>query len=142
MILNKWHAWLDMPKYDKSWHENDIQDELEELHESTGQINKWSELSDVAYTYSRGKWSGHDLSLPISKLQYCIGLFYMYPKYTLRYLFFKRAGQSINSNLIIKEVRNPKKTHKLHFIAQSYGIDKSLFQKQCEKQLKYWPLLP
>lgn len=137
-----WHSKLDMPKYSQDWHQQDINDELAELIEARGIISTWSELSDVAYTYSRGKWSGHRLNLPISFGKYYIGLIYMYPKYTLRYYFFKKAGKKIDKSIKIKEVRNPKKTHKLHTIAQQYGLDKIQFQKTCEKQLKYWLLLP
>lgn len=137
-----WHSRLAMPKYNLDWHEQDMADELKELNEADGLVHTWSEYSDVAYTYSRGKWSGHDISLPIAKTKYYLGLVYMYPKYSLRYTFYRSAGKSANSKIKLKEVRNPKKIHKLHTIADKYSIDKEQFQKTCEKQLKYWPLLP
>jgi glycerol uptake facilitator-like aquaporin len=99
-------------------------------------------VTTVSYTYSRGKWSGHNLDLPISKIGYYTGILYMYPKYTLRYLFFRRAGRKLDRGLKIKAVRNPKKTHKLHHIATSYKIDENKFQQLCQKQLKYWLLIP
>ncbi len=142
MLLMLWHSALDMEKYDKAWHEQDMKDELQELVEAPNILYKWSELSDVSYTYSRGKWSGHNLDLPISKIGYYTGILYMYPKYTLRYLFFRRAGRKLDRGLKIKAVRNPKKTHKLHHIATSYKIDENKFQQQCQKQLKYWLLIP
>lgn len=103
---------------------------------------KWSELSDVVYTCSRGRWSGHKLSFPLSVWLYPLGLLYMYPKYTSRWLFFRRAGRKAGAKQRVNEVRNPKKTAKLHGIADRYAIDKYTFQNICEKQLKYWPLLP
>lgn len=142
MILRLWHNTLDMPKHNKQWHKEDMADELAELHEAKGFVNRWSELSDVAYTYSRGEWSGHNLELPISLGNYAVGLVYMYPKYSLRYAFFRHAGKKLDSTARLKEVRNPKKTHKLHTIAEDYGLNKEQFQAVCEKQLKYWPLLP
>ena len=142
MILMRWHAALDMPKNNKQWHIDDMADEYAELQEARGLIATWSELSDVAYTDTRGKWSGHSVDLPISKPKYYVGLVYMYPKYTARYIFFKRAGKKAGATIPLKEVRNPKKTHKLHTIAGNYQINPQTFQQICEKQLKYWPLLP
>ena len=137
-----WHDALGMVKFDAEWHRQDMADEYAELQEARGIVYTWSELSDVAYTYGRSKWSGHDITLPISKSRYYIGLIYMYPKYTLRYAFFRRAGKKAGATTKLCEVRNPRKTHKLHFIADSYSIDKETFQKICEAQLRYWPLLP
>lgn len=140
-MLNIWHSFLDMDVYDKQWHERDIADEAKELAEAEGFIHTWSELSDVAYTYTRAHWSGHEISQPLTPLQYCAGLVYMFPKYTLRWWFFRRAGKQLNSSKQIHEVRNPKKTAKLHKIADRYDLDREMFQKVCEAQLRYWPLL-
>lgn len=46
---------LNMPKYDEDWHKKDMADELAEYEEASGFIDTWSELSDVAYTYTSGK---------------------------------------------------------------------------------------
>lgn len=59
-IINKWHSILDMPKKDYHWHQTDVQEELKELEEAEGLVNKWSELSDVAYTSTRAR-SGIEL---------------------------------------------------------------------------------
>jgi len=110
IIINHWHSYLDMPKHDRDWHERDIEDEFIELTESKGLISKWSELSDIAYTYTRGQWSGHNgLKLPINKISYFVGLLYMFPKYTLRWKFYFKLGKIIDENLEIREVRNPQK---------------------------------
>ena len=66
----------------------------------------------------------------------------MIPKYSARYTFFRRAGQKAGSIKPMREVRNPKKTAKLHVLAENYNLDKEKFQQICEKQLKYWVLLP
>ena len=141
-MIQKWHTWLDMPKHDKKWHIDDLNDELAEYYEKQSIIHKWSELSDVVYTCTRGIWSGHDIVFPFSKLHYVIGIIYMIPKHTSRYLFYKAAGKKAGSKIELHEVRNPKKTYKLHHIAEKYNIDKDKFQAICEKQLKYWLLLP
>lgn len=141
-MIKRWHDWLDMPKYDEAWHIQDLAEELAEYNEKQNILKKWSELSDVVYTCTRGKWSGHVINFPFSKIHYCIGIVYMIPKMSLRFLFFKKAGEKVGSKKQLHEVRNPKKTHKLHHIAKKYDIDKELFQKICEKQLRYWLLLP
>lgn len=141
-MIQKWHTWLDMPKHDMTWHLNDLNDEMNEYDEEQKLFKKWSELSDVVYTCTRGKWSGHEIKFPFSKTKFYIGSVYMFPKYTGRYLFFRRAGKKAGAANKLHEVRNPKKVHKLHFIAENHGIDKEQFQQICEKQLKYWILLP
>ena len=141
-MIDYWHSLLAMPKHDKKWHEDDLADELEEYHEENSIFMKWSELSDVVYTCSRGNWSGHKIGFPFSKLMYFIGILYMIPKYSGRWLFFRRAGKKAGSLKTLHEVRNPKKTHKLHHIAEKYDIDPKLFQSICEKQLRHWVLLP
>lgn len=141
-MIYRWHTLLGMPKHDKEWHEQDLADELGEYKEETNLIMKWSELSDVVYTCTRGKWSGHDIVFPFSRWQFILGTVYMFPKYTGRWLFFRTAGKKVDDTKTIREVRNPRKTHKLHTIAEKYGIDPILFQEICEKQLHYWLLLP
>ena len=89
MFINLWHTILDMPKYDEEWHRQDIEDELKELRGAKGFLDTWSEKSDLVYTYTRAKWSGHhNIIFPKGKLDFLIGLVYMFPKYTLRWLFF------------------------------------------------------
>ncbi len=141
-MIDKWHDLLSMPKHNKAWHRQDLEDELDEYHEARGLFYKWSELSDIVYTCTRGRWSGHTLTFPLGKWQFALGVTYMIPKYSLRWLFFRRAAIKLNPNLKIKEVRNPKKIHKLHDIAKKYNLSPEDFQSACEKQLKYWPLLP
>ena len=73
-IINKWHNKLDMPKHDLEWHKQDVDDEYTEYKEAVGIIYKWSELSDVVYTYTRASWSGHtDIKFPFSNFQFFIG---------------------------------------------------------------------
>lgn len=143
MIMRKWHDWLDQPKYDEQWHRNDMADELAEYREETKLLKKWSEASDVVYTYTRSKWSGHgSVEFPLGRVAYVFGVLYMYPKYSLRQLFFQRAGKRAGKSNRLRCVRNPRKTHKLHQIAEDNKLDKDKFQNICEKQLRYWPLLP
>lgn len=84
---------LNMPVYDETWHKQDMSDELSEYQEAVGPINTWSELSDIAYTYTRAKWSGHhNIIFPIQSWQLYLGIVYMIPKYTFRWRFFRRLG--------------------------------------------------
>lgn len=131
-----------MTKYDKSWHENDLEDELNEYNDEIKMVKKWSELSDVVYTCTRAQWSGHSLKFPFNKTMFYLGAAYMFPKYTSRWLFFRSAGKAAGAKQPVHEVRNPKKTHKLHQIAERNDINKSTFQAICERKLRYWPLLP
>ncbi|HEX3569052.1 MAG TPA: hypothetical protein VHT70_05265 [Candidatus Saccharimonadales bacterium] len=144
MLLQKWHSWLAMPAFDQAWHERDMADELAEYHEETKLLKKWSELSDVVYTSTRGQWSGHPIAFPLQKWQFPIGVIYMIPKYTGRFLFYKRAGKRAGADKIIRCVRNPKKLHKLDdiIVEQQITVDREKLREICENQLKHWPLLP
>lgn len=142
MIVEKWHDWVNQPKMSLEWHQSDIADELQELKEATSLINHWSEMSDVVYTVTRGRWSGHDLAYPIPRRQIVLGYIYMYPKYTSRAIFFRRAGKKSGAVNMVQSVRNPKKSHKLEEIARQNQIDPDLFKRVCAAQLRHWPLLP
>lgn len=128
---------LDMPKYDETWHKQDMADELAEYQQAKGLIDTWSELSDVAYTYTRAKWSGHTtIDFPLSRIKLAIGILYMFPKYTLRWKFFRSLGHEFDKNLNISEVRNPKKIAKLKDIAEKYNLDPELFTQKAQSLLK------
>lgn len=142
MIVQRWHNWLMQPKKTREWHEADIADEYAELLEAETILYKWSELSDVVYTVTRARWSGHRLDYPITRPQVIIGYVYMYPKYTLRTLFFRSAGRKAGAPHIVQCVRNPRKVHKLQAVAEKNQLDPVVFVDVCTKQLKYWPLLP
>lgn len=136
--LHKWHDLLAMPKYDEAWHRADLADELAEYHEAHGLIDTWSELSDLAYTYSRAQWSGHsNIDFPFSRLQLLVGIVYMLPKYTLRWRFFRALGHQFDSTLHISEVRNPKKVAKLAVIAEKYDLDPDEFTARARQLMRY-----
>ena len=127
-----------MPKNDLEWHKSDINDEYAEYLEARGLVNRWSELADVVYTYTRALWSGHtDVEFPFNKLQYFIGTLYMFPKYSLRWNFFNKLGKKFDKNLEIKEVRNPKKIEKLDNSARKYNLDTTKFSEEAKKLMKY-----
>jgi len=134
--LRHWHNLLNMPKNDLAWHQQDLADELEEYREAKGFIASWSELSDVTYTCSHARWSGHNLDFPLSYHLFLVGTIYMLPKYTLRWRFFRKLGYQFNKNLQINEVRNPKKTHKLHAIAEKHNLNPLEFEILAKKQLE------
>jgi len=136
-IIHKWHTRLDMPKNSIEWHIQDVADEMQELSEARGLVNRWSELSDVAYTYTRAHWSGHtDIQRPISYPKYVAGLIYMFPKYNLRWKFFYLVGQKLDKSKMVREVRNPQKLHKLHHIAEKYNFDRDDFEAEAKKLMK------
>ncbi len=141
IVYRGWHRLLDMDRHDLAWHKGDVADELAELHESTGFVHTWSEYSDVVYTLTRARHGGHTLDSPLKRRQFVYGSIYMFPKYTLRWLFFYRAGKKAGANRKVTEVRNPQKLHKLEHIAGKYGMQPDEFVAVCRRQLKYWPLL-
>ncbi|MBI2627389.1 hypothetical protein HYW72_00475 [Candidatus Nomurabacteria bacterium] len=141
-LINKWHSILNMPKKDLGWHKEDISDELQEFKEARGLINKWSELSDIVYTYTRARWSGHKtIEYPLDKIRFFVGLIYMFPKYTLRWRFFRALGEKIDKSIKITEVRNPKKIEKLEHIAKKYNLDPIMFKNEANKLMKKWIFL-
>ncbi len=142
MIVERWHTWVNQPKFDKAWHEQDVADELQELREARGLIARWSELSDVVYTVTRARWSGHVLTYPIPRWQVPAGYLYMYPKYSSRALFFRRAGKKAGAPQVVQSVRNPRKVQKLEKIAELNGVDPAVFVDVCTQMLRRWPLLP
>ena len=131
---------MGMQKHDLQWHLQDLADEVKEYEEAKGFFNLWSELSDVVYTCTRGKWSGHRIEFPYSITKFLWGLIYMFPKYTMRWLFFRRAAKRVDPASNVRAVRNPKKKHKLHAMAEEFGIDPHEFESECKKMLKYWIL--
>ncbi len=141
-LINRWHDILNMPKLDEVWHRQDMSDELAEYEEACGFLNNWSELSDVVYTYSRARWSGHTtIYFPLSKTKLFFGVIYMIPKYTLRWRFFRKIGHQFDKNLNISEVRNPKKIEKLKKIASKYELDPEIFVIKAEKMRRRTILL-
>lgn len=141
IIYKRWHDLLGMPKYDKTWHKNDVAAEYQELLEAKGWVNRWSEYSDVTYTVTRAWWSGHDIQSPLTHWQFIYGSAYMFPKHGLRFLFYRRAGKVLGSAIPLREIRNPHKPHKLRHIANTYNLDPNEFTAICNKQLRYWLLL-
>ena len=143
MIINLWHSWLDMPKLSRQWHINDINDELEELKEASGLINRLSEKSDVVYTYTRLKWTGfNNFKWPLRRLDYVLGTLYMFPKYTLRYLFYLYVGKRLDKSKRVKCVRNPRKPQKIYNGAIENKIDPEKFVAECKKIYRFWIFLP
>lgn len=138
MILYRWHSWINPSKKDLAWHKQDVADELTELQEAVGLIDRWSEKSDVVYTVTKARWSGHDLDYPINKADQLLGYIYMYPKYTMRFIFFRRAGKKIDPSSNVRQVRNPKKAHKLRHIAERHDLPPDEFVAICQKQYRYW----
>lgn len=142
MIFTLWHNALGMEKHNRAWHDKDIADAVAEYEQAQGFIEKWSEISDVVYTYTRAKWLGHSrLSFPLPWGYLRWGALYMFPKYTLRWLLFVTAGELAKSRQVIREVRNPEKLLKLDEIAEKYSLNPENFRGICQKLLRYWVLL-
>lgn len=141
MLINLWHSILNMPKMDKEWHIADIKDETLEYEEAVTFLEKWSELSDIVYTCTRAKWSGHDLKFPFPFRIYIWGALYMIPKYSFRWIFYRYIVWEMGSKVKITEVRNPKKIEKLEGIAKKYNLDPEIFVSYAKKTLAWWPLL-
>jgi len=60
----------------------------------------------------------------------------MFPKFTLRWRFFRELGHQFDKNLNISEVRNPKKIEKLKNIAEKYNIDPNDFTQKAMLLMK------
>ena len=142
MIIRIWHNWLDMSRHDHDWHVGDVADEYEEYEESNGVVHIWSEMSDVVYTYTRGRYYDDCVNLknPFGFFKTILGLLYMYPKYTLRWSFYRFVGNKFGKKL--SEVRNLKKEWKLDHISEKNNISKEEFRKTVNKYKKYWLFLP
>lgn len=65
----------------------------------------------------------------------------MFPKYSLRYGFYRVLGKKIDKNVKLKEVRNPRKIEKLEHIARKYNLDPVRFKIEAEKLMKKWVFL-
>lgn len=141
IVFRLWHNLLDMEHKNEQWHKDDIADELGELNDAHGLIHRWSEYSDVVYTLTRSRWGGFTIESPLTNGQFIYGALYMFPKYTLRWLFFRRAGKKAGGKRTMHEVRNPQKVEKLAHIASKHGIPPQKFVTICQRQLRYWPLL-
>lgn len=142
MHFRLWHSLLDMRKHDADWHRQDIADELRELKEARDFWSRWSETSDVVYTVTRARWSGHkSFAWPLEGWKFWWGAAYMFPKYTSRWLFFYMLGKKLGAKQKVTAVRNPKKVHKLRDVAAQFGIDSKSFEETATRWLTWWPLL-
>jgi hypothetical protein len=85
--------------------------------------------------------SAADISVTASRVlvQVLAGMVYMFPKYTLRLLFWRRVGRACASATPLREVRNPDKVHKRHEIALHYGVQPDA---HCARIRQFFPLLP
>ena len=142
MFISIWHKWLGMSHHDHDWHVGDMADEYEEYIQAKGFFNTWSEMSDVVYTYTRGRCYDDckNLKNPFGFFKTLLGLVYMYPKYTLRWSFYRFVGKKFGKNIC--EVRNYKKEWKLDHIAEKNNIPKDEFKEAVNKYKKYWLFLP
>ena len=118
-------------------------EEVEELRHARGFFFTWSEISDVVYDYTRGRWGGYrDIKFPLPRWQFFVGVIYMIPKYTLRCLFFYIAGRSAGATIPLHAVQNPRKEEKLRKIAVRNKLEPERFVKECRRLIRWWPLLP
>ena len=65
----------------------------------------------------------------------------MFPKFTLRFGFYRVLGKKIDKNVLMKEVRNPKKIEKLEHIALKYNLNPEQLKIEAEKLMKRWIFL-
>jgi len=141
-ITNWWHSLLGLPVYERAWHAARVHEEMEELRAARGFFNVWSEMSDVVYDFTRARWGGYrDIKWPLLWRNFFVGLLYMFPKYTLRYLFFYTVGKRLHAQRKMTEVQNPRKDEKLRRIAVRYNLKEDDFVAECHKLARFWPLL-
>jgi len=70
-----------------------------------------------------------------------LGLMYMFPKYTLRYFFWRAVGRGCGG-VAICEVRNPNKAHKRAAIARQYGVEVDVLERSYQRTRVFFFLLP
>ena len=134
---------MNMSRKERAWHVERMMEEVDELRRARGFFITWSEMSDVVYDYTRGRWGGYrDIRFPLPRWQFFVGVMYMIPKYTLRWLFFYMAGRRAGATMPVHEVQNPRKEEKLRRIAVRNKLDGERFAWECHRLMRWWPLLP
>lgn len=143
MLIHFWHSFLDMARKERAWHVERMMEEVEELKHARGFVMTWSEISDVVYDYTRARWGGYrDIQFPLPRWKFFVGVLYMIPKYTLRWLFFYTAGRRAGAKVPVHAVQNPRKEEKLRKIAVRNKLEPERFVRECRRLMRWWPLLP
>lgn len=138
-----WFNTLNLPTKPRKNFDRYLSEELEELSLANGFWERMSEKADIVYLAHRAHWHGYaDVVCPLGKSDQITTVPYMLLKHSSRWLFYRRAGHKLDNNVHICSVRNPKKTEKLERVARQWGLDENEFIAVCQKQLRYWVLLP
>lgn len=138
-----WFNVLNLPTKPRKNFDRYIFEELEELNSANGAWKRLSEKADLVYLAHRAHWHGYfDVVCPLGKREQILATPYMLLKHSGRWYFYRRAGHKLDRNVHVCSVRNPKKVQKLTRVARQWGLDEVEFIRICQKQLKYWPLLP
>ena len=147
LVLQRWHRLLGLSrKPTQSWHQDRLQEELQELRDAKTPLERLSETSDVFFTISRATYDG----FPIQELPpfFTFGNIpvyaYMFGKFTSRWAFYRAAAYLCGSPHYhtVREVVNPSKDSKLDQVATRHNIDPLKFKRIACRLRRFWPLFP
>ncbi|CAG8950370.1 hypothetical protein HYFRA_00006863 [Hymenoscyphus fraxineus] len=143
--LRRWHAMLNLPRYNSSWYRDRLAEERRELRKARTLVEKISEESDVFFTIIRAEYDGFPIEkLPPFAYRQLSVYAYMLGKYTSRWTFYRTTAYLCNAPRyhLVREVVNPSKDHKLREVATRHQIDAAKFLRVGRRLRRFWPLLP
>ena len=146
-FLRRWHGMLGLKcQAPRSWHEDRIREELQELAEVATPLERLSEKSDVFFAIVRARYDGFVIQeLPRCDSFHDTAVYaYMLGKYSMRCAFYRTAAWlcSAPDSHKVREVVNPSKDWKLEAVANRHNIDPSKFKQVGQRLRRVWPLLP
>ena len=96
-------------------------------------------LHSLRFVASHRAWAY--MCVCVLSFQVLFGVVYMFPKYMLRFSFWRLVGRACRCPEL-REVRNPDKMHKRREIAQRYGVQPGLLESHYLRIRPYFWLLP
>ncbi|GAW17522.1 hypothetical protein ANO14919_069800 [Xylariales sp. No.14919] len=146
IVLNRWHKLLGLARQSPlSWHRDRFREELAELREAKGPLEKLSETSDVFFAISRAKYDGFPIAdMPPFRIHHAAIYGYMLAKYTSRWAFYRVLAFLCRApfHSTVREVVNPSKDSKLEVVARRHNIDPDKFTSIGRRLRRVWPLPP
>ncbi|KAK7911962.1 hypothetical protein PG985_014443 [Apiospora marii] len=157
-LLDRWHSMLGLARHSPEWYQDRLREELQEVQEAKGPLEKLSETSDVMFAISRAQHDGYPVrQAPLPALtstfegKWCWGVCaYMLAKYTSRWLFYRTAASLSGMPTLkgmpqyrsVREVVNPAKDSKIEEVASRNKVDKAKFCRVARHLRRVWPLFP
>lgn len=144
--MQHWHRYLHLRPQPRNWYRARLREELRERRMARTLCQRLSETADVFYTISRAQNDGFPIrTLPLFDVFLHLPVYtYLLLKYTSRWGFYRVASClcAAPGGVLMREVVNPAKDHKLDEVALRHGVDPVLFRRVCCRLRRVWPLLP